>query len=204
MTEHTSQHAYVTWTKQRLDEMDAALASFESKASQVKADAKAKAAQLNADMKKRRAEFEAEVKAHLKAGEAALQASKTHLEKQWTSFEAEMKTYVETVGKDIDQKRSTFAHIGAAQAKAWSEAAEKLQSSAAKLAAEHRAKADTAIARLRADATDAKAHIEKLKQAGEESWSALSAALQTSRKKFDEASHSAWEAIKNAAPTMKK
>src|SRR5208283_1990898 len=203
MTENSSQHAYVTWTKQRLDEIDAALASIETKAGHLEAGAKAKATQLIADLKKRRGDFEAEVKANLKAGETALQASKTRLEKQWTSFEAELKTYVETVGKDIDQKRATFADIAAAQAKAWGEAVEKLQSAAAELGAENRAKVDKAIAQLQAGKTEAKAHIEELKQAGDESWAALSAALQTSRKKFDEASQSAWEALKNSAPTRK-
>ena len=204
MSENSTQHAYVTWTKQRLDEMDAALASIETKASQLSADAKVKATQLNADMKKRREDFEVEVKAHLKAGEAALSAAKPQLEKLWASFEAELKTYVETVGKDVDQKRATFADIAAAQAAAWGEAAKKLQSAAAELGAENKAKVDKAIAKMRSDTTEAKAHLEKLKQAGGESWATLSAALQTSRKKFDEASQSAWEALKNAAPAKKK
>jgi hypothetical protein len=56
---------------------------------------------------------------------------------------------------------------------------------------------------LQAGKTEAKARLEELKQAGDESWAALSAALQTSRKKFDEASQSAWEAVKNAVPTIK-
>lgn len=204
MIENSTQHAYVAWTKQRLDEMDAALASFETKAGQLKADAKAKANDLNADMKKRRADFEAEVKANLKAGEAALQASKAQLENQWKRFEADLRTYVETVGKDIDQKRATFTDVAAAQAKAWGETAEKLQSAAAQLAAENRAKVDKAIAQMRADATEAKAHIEKLKHAGNESWAALSDALQTSRRKFDEASQTAWESFKSAMPKTKK
>ena len=67
-------------------------ASIETKASQLKADAKAKATQMNADLKKRRADFETEVKAHVTAGEATLQASKMQLEKQWASFDAELKT----------------------------------------------------------------------------------------------------------------
>jgi hypothetical protein len=203
MSDKSSQHAYVAWTKQRLDEMDAALASIEAKASQVKADAKAKAAELTAEMKKRRGDFETEVKAQLNAGEAAFEASKPKLEKQWASFEAELKTYVETVGKDIDQKRATFAGIAAAQAKAWGEAADKLQSAAAEFGAENKAKVDKAIAQVRTNTAEAKAHIEKLKHAGDESWTAMSAALQTSRKKFDEASRQAWEALKNAAPKMK-
>ena len=88
--------------------------------------------------------------------------------------------------------------------KAWGETAEKLQGAAAKLGAENKTKADRASAQLRVEATEAKNHIEKLKQAGDESWTALSAALQKSRKKFDEASQIAWEAFKSAAPTSKK
>lgn len=43
-------HSYLNWTKQRLDEMDATLASLEARASEVKADSKAKAEQLIADL----------------------------------------------------------------------------------------------------------------------------------------------------------
>ena len=204
MTENNNQHAYLAWTKQRLDEMDAALASFEIKASLVKADAKAKAAQLQADMKQRRADFESEVKAQVTASEATLQASKAQLEKQWVSFETELKAYMETAGKDIDHKRETFANIAAAQTKTWAEDIEKLKGNATKLGTEGKAKADKAIAQMQSTATEARTHIDKFKQAGDESWTALSLALQTTRKKFDDASHSAWAAIKNVVPAPKQ
>ena len=42
MPEQNSMHIYLNWTKQRLDEMDAALASLEAKAGQQKAEVKAK------------------------------------------------------------------------------------------------------------------------------------------------------------------
>lgn len=203
MSENSSQDAYVAWTKQQLDEMDAALASLEAKASRPSAEAKVKAAQLNADMKKRRGDFEAEVKGHLNAGEAALQASKPQLEKQWANFEAELKTYVETTGKDIDQKRALFVDIAAAQTKAWGEAVEKLQSAAADLGAGNEAKIEKAIAQLRSDCSQATATLKKLEQAGGEFWAALSAALQVSRKKLDEASQNAWETLKSATSKIK-
>ena len=60
MSEQSSMHVYLNWTKERIDEMDATLASLEAKASQVKADSKAKADQLIADLKKRRDEFQAD------------------------------------------------------------------------------------------------------------------------------------------------
>jgi F0F1-type ATP synthase membrane subunit b/b' len=63
MSEKSSAHAYLNWTKQRLDEMDATLASLESKAREVRADANTKADQMVADLKKRRDEFQAKVKA---------------------------------------------------------------------------------------------------------------------------------------------
>jgi hypothetical protein len=62
MPEQSSAHFYLNWTKERIDEMDATLASLEAKASQVHADSKAKADQLIADLKKRRDEFQATAK----------------------------------------------------------------------------------------------------------------------------------------------
>jgi len=71
MTEQSSMHLYLNWTKERIDEMDAALASLEVKASQAKADSKEKADEIIADMKKRRDEFQALLKTQAESGEAA-------------------------------------------------------------------------------------------------------------------------------------
>ncbi|WP_342804291.1 hypothetical protein [Bradyrhizobium sp. CSA112] len=46
MTEQSSMHLYLNWTKERIDEMDAALASLEVKASQAKADSREKADEI--------------------------------------------------------------------------------------------------------------------------------------------------------------
>jgi hypothetical protein len=71
MAEQSSMHFYLNWAKERIDEMDAALASFEVKAGQAKADSKVKADQIVADLKKRRDEFQAQLKTQTEAGEAA-------------------------------------------------------------------------------------------------------------------------------------
>ena len=62
MSEQSSMHSYLNWAKQRIDEMDATLASLEAKAGQVQADSKVKANQLIADLKKQRDEFQTNVK----------------------------------------------------------------------------------------------------------------------------------------------
>lgn len=198
MAEQSSIHAHLNWTKQRIDEMDATLASFEAKAGQLKAETKAKAEQIIADLKKRRDEFQAQAKVQLQAGEAALQAHKAQLETQWRAFEAEVKLYFETVGKQLEQQQATFQEIAAAQSKAWRKAADTLHDQAAKVAAVRRAEVDAAVKQLKADAAEAEARLQKLKQAGGESWLALSSALAESRKAFDQANQKAWDAFKRA------
>jgi hypothetical protein len=191
-------HFYLNWTKERLDEMDATLASLEAKASQLRADAKATAEQSIGDLKKRRNEFQIKAKAQAEASESAWHTAKTQLESQWSGFEAQVKTYFETVGKQVEQQQSTFRDIAAAQVKAWREAADKFHGAATKVATEKRANIDTAIKQMRADAVEADARLQKLKQAGSESWTALSDALAESRKAFDQANQRAWDAFRRA------
>lgn len=201
MPEQSSVHAYLNWTKQRIDEMDATLASLEAKGGLAKADSKAKADQILADMKKRRDEFQAKAKTQAQAGDAAMQAGKAQLESQWHAFEAQVKTYFETVGKQIEQRHATFQNIAAAQAKAWREAAETFHSEAAKIAAARRADLEAAVKQMKADSAEAEARLQKLTQTGGETWAALSAALTESRKAFDRANQKAADALKVAAPS---
>ena len=63
MAEQSSIHPYLNWTKQRIDEMDATLASLEAQAGKAKAESKVKADQLIADLTKRRDEFQAKARA---------------------------------------------------------------------------------------------------------------------------------------------
>ncbi len=86
------------------------------------------------------------------------------------------------------------------QVKAWREAAEKLHEAAAQVAAARRADIDAALKQMKADASEAEARLQKLKQAGNESWTVLGAALAESRKAFDRANQAAWDALKRALP----
>ncbi len=194
----SSMHVYLNWTKERLDEMDAALASLEAKAVQAQADSKTKADQLLADLKKRRAEFLAMAKKQSEAGEAAWQRNKTELESQWRGFEGLVKTYFETVGKQVQQQQATFREVAAAQAKAWHEAADKFHAEAAKIAAARRTDVENAVKQMKAQGAECDARLQKLKQAGSESWAALSTALTESRKAFDRANQQTWDALKRA------
>ena len=193
MSEQSSMHLYLNWAKERIDEMDAALASLEVKAGHAKAESKVKADEIVADLKRRRDEFQALLKTQAEAGEAAWARARTDLEKKWIAFEAEMRTYFEGAGKQIEQQQATFKDIAAAHTNAWREAATKFREAAGKVATGP--SVDAALKQMKADASEAEARLQKLKQAGAESWSELSAALAESRKAFDQANQAAWDAL---------
>jgi hypothetical protein len=125
--------------------------------------------------------------------------AKSQLENTWNGFETEVKRYIETFGKQIEHQQTTFQDAAAAQLKAWRDAAEKIHSAAAELAADRRTDIDAALRRMKADASEAEANLQKLTHAGTESWAALTGALAESRAAFDRANQSAWDAFKRAA-----
>ncbi len=179
--------------------MEATLASLEAKASQVKAESKPKADQLINYLKEQRDEFRAKIEAQTRAGAGAAQTAKSQLESLWSDFETQVQTYFDTVGKQMEHQHATFQDIAAAQVKAWREAADKLQSEAAKVATARRSDLDAAIKQMSADAAEAEGRLQRLRQAGADSWATLSAALAESRKAFDRANQEGWEALKRAA-----
>lgn len=200
MPQQSSVHFYLNWAKERIDEMDATLASLEAKAGQAKVESKTKADLLVADLKQRRDEFQASLKTQAEAAEAGWARTKADMETQWNGFEAQVKSYFESLGKQIEQQQVTFKDIAAAQAKSWREAADKLHDAATKVASARRADVDAAIKQMKSDASEVEARLQKLKQAGNESWSVLSAALAESREAFDQANQAAWDALKETTP----
>jgi hypothetical protein len=140
------------------------------------------------------------VRKQAEAGEAAWQSTKPQLESRWSDFEAKVKTYIDSLGKQVQQQQATFRDVAAAQVKAWREAADKLHDAAGKVAAARRADLDAAVKQMKADASEAEGRLQKLKQAGSDSWTTFGAALAESRKAFDRANQAAWDALKRAAP----
>ena len=198
MPVQSSAHAYVNWAKERLDEMDAALASIETQGARTQAESKLKVDQLVTELETRRNAFAAEIKKQSQAGEAAWAKTKTELEARWSAFDAQVKTYIESLGKQVEQKQATFRGLAAAQLKAWQHVAEDFQREMTALAAEKRADMESAIKRMKAEAAEAEARLQKVQQAGTESWASLTAALAESRKAFDHANQAAADAFRRA------
>lgn len=199
MTAHSSSHFFTNWAKERIDEMDAALTSLESRADELKSEAKAKAEQVRADLMKKRDEFRDKVEEQAKADEAAWINAQAQLESEWNAFEAEVRKYVDSFGDQVEQQQATFKLQTEAQLKAWREAADKVRQAGKQFAADRGAELEACAKRMDADADAAREKLEKLNQAGAQSWSALMTALKETRGSFDRANQAAQEAFKKAA-----
>jgi hypothetical protein len=200
MATQSNIHFYVNWAKERLDEMEAVLASLEGKAGEVQADARDRADKAITGLRKSRDIFRDTVKKQAAANEAAWTSAKATLEPEWNSFEAEVKKYVESFSKQVEQQQATFKLQAAAQLKAWREASDKLGSDAKHFATERQAEIDVAVKRMQVDAGAAEEKLQKqLDQMGTQSWSALMGVLTETRAAFDRANQAARDAFKRAA-----
>ncbi len=191
MSKKSQFHFQVEWAKERLDEMDAALASLERRASETQATSGAKAEQLIASLRKNRDEFQQAMTRSLEAGTAAWAHEKSVLESRWDGFAAELDKDMESFGKGVATQQAIFLDLAAAQTKAWHDAGAKLQGAATEFLGERRTEIEKAVQQMKAEATKAETRLQKMSGAGYESWKALSGALAESRAAFDHAVHAA-------------
>lgn len=197
-TQTSSAHFFLSWAKERIDEMDATLTSLENKSAQMQVDTRVKADQFIAEMKKKRDEFEAAVTKLAEAGEATAEGAKARLETEWRTFEGETRKYLETFGAGFEQQQAVFQSQVTAQLNAWRDTADKLQAAAKEFAVERRREIDATVSRMKTDAATAETKLQDLARAGTESWSALNSALSETRATFDRANQAAREAFKRA------
>ncbi len=195
----SSAHFYFNWAKERIDEMDAVVASLEGKASHLAADSRVTAEKIVADLRAKRDEFLENMNKHAGANETAWSHAKAKLETEWNGFQADVKKYVDEFGHQAKQQQVIFEEVAAAQMKAWRQAADKISAASAELASDQKAKAEAAVQQMKAGASNAEANLQKLAKAGGESWTALNTALAESRAAFDRANQKAWDSFKRAS-----
>ena len=150
-------------------------------------------------MRKKRDDFRDTLKKHADADEAAWIREKARLQSEWNTFETDVKKYVESAVKQIEQQQMAFKRQADAQVKAWRQAAEDIRTGANEFAAGRRSEIETAVKQMEVDAAEAEEKLQKVNEAGKQSWSALMTALAETRAAFDRANHAAQEAFKRAA-----
>jgi hypothetical protein len=198
MTKQSHMHNYLNWAKERLDEMDATLALFESKVGELQGDAHAKAESALADMRAKRDAFRETIKKEKEMSETDWTRAKAKLEADWNAFEVSVQKYIDAAGVKGEQQKAAFQVRADAQRKAWQDSIDKFENAAAGFAADRKAEVESAVERMKADAAAAEAKLEKLKGAGTESWSSYRKALAETRTAFDHANQQAHDAFKGA------
>ncbi len=93
MASQSKMHPYVDWAKERLDEIDATLASFESSVAKMQTEARARAEKALTDIRGTRDAFRKSLAEHAQASETAFDQLKASLETRWTAFEADVQTF---------------------------------------------------------------------------------------------------------------
>ena len=199
MIDQNKLHAYVDWMKERLDEIDATLASLESSATAMQADARTKADAALTAMRSARDVFRKSLKEHAQSSEAAFERSKAARDVQWTAFEGSVQLFLEGAGKQAKQQQDTFHARADAQRKAWHAAMDKLHKDANNLSAKHRSEIEAALKQMKSEADVATAKLEKLHKAGGESWVAFKTALTETRTSLEHAIQTVHDAFKRAA-----
>jgi len=187
---------FLNWAKERADEMDATLASLETKIDEVHISARGGARQLVENLRTARDAFLTNVGKQANAGEVAWESARSRLEIEWTRFEDQVSQYVESFGKQAKQHEAIFARQTAAQIKAWNDAADKFREAARPFSGERRSSIDATVERMKAEAVAAQARLQKVAQAGPQPWSAFNAALVETRAAFDRANQTAGNAFK--------
>ena len=191
-------HVSIDWAKERLDEMDATLASLEKKLGDLKSENRAKAERAIAEMREQREALRQAIEAKKDASEAEWQQTKATVETRWTAFEAAAQKWVDATRQDIADQNEIFVARAEAQLKARNDIIDQLETSAKASASDRKREIESAIATIRADREVVQARLEALKRSGKEMRTALANALDESRAAFDRANQTASEAIKHA------
>lgn len=199
MSSQSTVQPYLGWLKERLNEIDATLASFEQSAKKLQADARPKAEKAIADIRAARDDFRNSVKEYGEASEQAFAGAKKALEARWTAFEAAVPAFLEAAGQQAKEIEAAFRARAEAQRKAWHEAIEQLNKSAKAFSDKRREEIETAVKHMKGEADAANARLEKLDKAGGESWAALKTALTETRVALDKAHQSVHESLKRVA-----
>jgi len=187
MPKHSSFHFHIEWAKERLDEMDASLASLERHARAKEAEFRAKADQLIAALRKRRDQYWRASDTLRYAADEAWPRDKAMLDKLFEGFSKDLNGYVEKLGTEAALQRALFQDSAAAQRNALRDAVERLEKAGKEFATHRGSEIGEMLQQMRADASDVEAKIQKLNRAGNRSWAELSEELAESRAAFDNA-----------------
>ncbi|KIZ47579.1 MULTISPECIES: hypothetical protein [Rhodopseudomonas] len=170
-------HEQLEWTKQKLDEIDATLASLEESAKSLSSAARIEAERALARIATARNEFSRN--ADVLRAQTADAGEETYaaLLAKWTEVELGLQTYLAAAASQADTVKNAFAARAAAQRVTWQKSLATIQAAASETVERARIEADAAAARLSEAAAKVEAKFGQASNAGDESWKAIQSAI---------------------------
>jgi hypothetical protein len=188
-------HPFVVWSKNRLDEMEAAVLEAENDANKAEQRIKADIAATLAKARQIRDSFKATMQASIEElenkGDGAIKSAKQQLERDWQEFEKAMDTAV----VHLNNAGEEFEARAAAQLNSWQETIQRCNNVATGIAVEGKESFNAAIKRMQERAQQGKEQLAEVRQAASTSSEGYRRALKKSREAFDEAFESAKSAF---------
>lgn len=197
MSKQNIAHGSLEWTKQKLDEIDAILASLEGSVATLKSEARKEADRAIARIKVARDAFKAQVDAaQAEAATAKGIADKAFatLEAEWVEVELAFQAFLTAAAGQADVVKKAIAARAEAQRKAWQGSLDAVRKAGTDAVNQARLELDAAVRRLTAEAERTQAKVGKVSTAGDESWKAMKDGLEEIRSVYDDT----WKKINDA------
>jgi hypothetical protein len=193
MTQISSIHPIVLWSKNRLDEMEAALLEVEKDSSKAKEDIKAGVVATLAKAKQSLDDFKVRMQSNMqeveKKGGAASKSAKQEMQQDWKKFEEAMNAAVAR----LNNGQIEFEARAAAQLKSWQETMQRFNTAAAGIAADQKESFNAALKQMQDKAQAGKQRFAEVRQAASNSPEPYRVALKKCREAFEEA----YESVKS-------
>ena len=177
MTKQHLAHEYLTWTKQKLDEIDATLAAVDGSIEAWKSDARTKAI---ARIRAARDAFKAKVDAaqsEVAAAKAITDDAYVAVEADWTEFELAFRDFLTAAEGQANVVKKTLAARAEAQRQSWQSSLQAIRGAASASIDHALEEADAAIRRVAAETAKVEAKIGKVSTAGDKSWKVIKGGL---------------------------
>jgi len=183
----SSVDVFVEWAKERLDEMAADTKVLEARLDKFDASLRTQVQQAIAQVNDWIAEGQAKIKEAQAKGGAELTDAQAFIEATWAKFQTEADRWVEVA----KSQQALFQARARVQAQAWQDVVNTYTRRASEVQTQNKAQVEAQVEQLKADAQKAQAElnakITDLSKAGQASWAAMSQALDESRNAFAKA-----------------
>lgn len=180
MTEQSFAHESVAWAKLRLDDLDTIISEVEKSSTTLKESARKGADRALARLQEAQVNLQ-KYYDDLRRGGGAVKRSteevQNAIEAEWVDVESALQSFLSAAGDQADTVRGVVSARAQAQRQSWEAFLTTLRKQATEIVDRARGESDAAIKRLSDETEKFQSRIGEAKDAGDESWSAVTSGL---------------------------